>query len=69
MPGFTGFVAILFSFNCQRQDYKGEGLGKSTDGFLKREKSYGIMNVIKIVCCWAMKNLNFISNKEFKPWL
>ena len=21
MPGFTGFVAILFSFNCQRQDY------------------------------------------------
>ena len=22
MPGFTGFVAILFSFNCQRQDYK-----------------------------------------------
>ena len=21
MPGFTGFVAILFSFNCQRRDY------------------------------------------------
>lgn len=21
MPEFTGFVAILFSFNCQRQDY------------------------------------------------
>lgn len=33
---------------------------------MKREKSYGIMNVIKIVCCWAMKNLNFISNKEFR---
>lgn len=21
MPGFTGFVAILFSFNCQRRDF------------------------------------------------
>ena len=21
MPGFTGFVAILFSFNCQRREF------------------------------------------------
>ena len=41
MPGFTGFVAILFSFNCQRRDFmkrpgncqdKKAGAGKTIDG-------------------------------------
>ena len=59
MPGFTGFVAILFSFNCQRRDYSTSYI--NMQGFFRN--SSAIRNGRDDLCLYKEQPAPFLIGK------